>query len=43
MTKQKLIELIVYTLLVAVSVAAMVLAYLSLSFAVDTKVLYQGF
>jgi hypothetical protein len=43
MTKQKLIDWIVYALVVAVSIAAVVLVYLSLSFAIDTKVLYQGF
>lgn len=43
MTKQKLIDWIIYAVVVAVSMAAVVLAYLSLSFAIDTKVLYQGF
>jgi len=43
MTKQKLIDLIIYALVIAVSIVAVALAYFSLSFAVDTKVLYQGF
>ena len=39
----KLIDRVVYALVIVASLAAVVLAYLSLSFAVDTKVLYQGF
>ena len=42
MTRQK-IEWIIYGLVIVLSLAALVLAGLSSSFEVDTRVVYQGF
>jgi hypothetical protein len=43
MLNRKIIERVVYAIVIAACITAVVLAYVSLSFAVDTKVLYQGF